>query len=720
MTNRTRREDNDRRLTPDPRVRRKPEPQARSSSAKEVARGAVRHSRRELQPVHNTGPRRTDSRRQDRHRNETCPPDPYRPGLRRSSARHAGVGPTSSRGSRTHTSPRRETTVRPSAPRRGRGPIGMQRRIAKSPRAVQRVFRAGQSRRRLLAVIIVAALLFALVIGRVALLQTSDAQQLQDAGRAQRTSVTALRAGRGVIFDRNGDELALSVPAVTITANPKLVTDPVGTAAVLAQLLGLSDAKRQQLVAAFVAKDRSFVYVARQVDDTRASAVIGLKLNGVEAVQEDRRTMPGGEVGKSIIGRTDIDGKGTAGIEMQFDATLTGTDGSEIRERDKDGRTLAGIDATTIAPVPGNDVVLTVDRSVQYTVEQALLSQVSTLGARGGTAIVMSTKTGEIIAMAGVRINAKGVYEVTSGNIAVVDTDEPGSVAKAITIAAALNEGTVTPSTYLEVPWQKMFSDTMLHDAEQHPTESWSVSKILVKSSNIGTTEVMLSLGTTLRETKEKQYSYMTAFGLGASSPLDFPGESKGLLKDWKKLEGAEQYTVGYGQGVGTTSIQLVTAMNVLANGGMYVAPKLLKATIGPDGAMTPAAPSATHRVVKPEVAVEMNAMMREVVCSGTGKLAQVDGVTIAGKTGTGLKAQPNGTYLDADGNRTYYASFVGFFPAEDPQVTVLVSIDEPPADDIARFGGTAAAPVFARIVPSIMHELNVTPPTTTGGCPAT
>jgi cell division protein FtsI (penicillin-binding protein 3) len=367
--------------------------------------------------------------------------------------------------------------------------------------------------------------------------------------------------------------------------------------------------------------------------------------------------------------------------------------------------------------------VLSVDRSVQYTVEQALLERVAAVEARGATAIVMSTKTGEIIAMASVRRDDEtGKIEVTSGNFAAVDAYEPGSVVKVATLAAALNEGTVTPDTGFTVPGAKQYSkgDVPLHDAEPHGEEWWTVRDILTRSSNIGTIESMLTMGSSLRETKEKEYTYLRAFGLGAKSPLDFPGESVGILKDWKKWEGTEQYTVAYGQGLASTSIQLVSAINVLANGGTYVAPKLVRSTIDSSGAVTDTPPSATHRVVSPAVAHEMNLMMRDVVCSesGTGNGAQVDGVTIAGKTGTGLKAQPGGGYLDKDGNRTYYASFVGFFPAEDPQATVLVSIDEPNGNEITRFGGTAAAPVFAQIAPSIMHEMGFTPPTTGGGCP--
>jgi cell division protein FtsI (penicillin-binding protein 3) len=568
--------------------------------------------------------------------------------------------------------------------------------------------------------VIASVLLLGAVVAQVVRLQTRDAAELLAVGADQRTSETTLRANRGVIFDRNGDELALSVPATTIIANPKLVGDPAATVAALATVLDLSPDKQQQLVEAFTARELSFVYVARQVDDGLADAIDDLDIDGIDTVAEDRRTMPAGEVGRSVIGRTDIDGLGIAGIEKQYHEVLTGVDGARTRQTDREGNSLPGIGPVTVAPVPGQDVVLTIDRSVQYAVEQALLDRVTELSARGGTVIVMDTDTGEILAMAGVRRQDDGTVAVTSGNIAAVDADEPGSVVKAITIAAALNEGTVTPDSMFEVPWRKQYSDTMLHDAEQHPTETWPVSQILTKSSNIGTIEVMLTLTDRLRTTKEKLDSYLRAFGLGAKTPLEFPDESNGILQSWTKWEGAEQYTIAYGQGVSSTSIQLITAINVLANGGTYVAPKLVSGTIDAGGELTPTPPSSTHRVVRPEVAAQVTSMMQDVVCDGTGKNAQLDGISVAGKTGTGLKAQDNGTYLDEDGNRTYYASFVGFFPAERPEVTVLVSIDEPPGDDgqITRFGGTAAAPVFAAIAPAIVHETNMTPPPG-GGCPA-
>jgi cell division protein FtsI (penicillin-binding protein 3) len=593
--------------------------------------------------------------------------------------------------------------------------------VIDAPRPARHVFRPGRSRRRLLAVFVFTFLLFSLVVGRVVFLQITSADELRAAGREQRTTEAVLLARRGVIFDRNGDELAMSVPARTIVANPKLVGDPAATAATLAQVLQLSPEKQQSLLEAFTVKDKGFVYVAHQVSDEQAGIIADLDLNGVSSIADDRRIMPSGDVGRSVIGRTDPFGAGSAGIEKQLNTLLTGVNGELIREHDRKGRSIAGTETTSVEPTPGNDVVLSLDRSVQYTVEQELLAQVRSLQARGGTAVVLSTKTGDVIAMASaLRDDVTGEYRLSTGNLAAVDAAEPGSVVKAATLAAALNEGGVTPETTFEVPWRKQFSDTMLHDAEQHPDGVWNVGQILTESSNIGTIEVMLRLSPELRSTKQKLHSYLRAFGLGEKTALDFPGESAGLLKDWKKWEGAEQYTMAYGQGLASTSIQLAAAINVIANGGTYVAPRLLVATIGPDGTITDAPASATHRVIRPEVAAQVTEMMRSVVCSGTATRAQVPGLSIAGKTGTGLKAQDNGTYLNDKGDRTYYASFVGFFPAEDPQATVLISIDEPPGAEgqLTRFGGTAAAPVFARVAPAIMRELDITPPVAGGGCP--
>lgn len=562
-------------------------------------------------------------------------------------------------------------------------------------------------------------IVFGAILFRVSMLQTAAAGSYQSAGTSQRTREATLRASRGVIFDRNGDELALSVPATTIYVNPKLVADPEGTAAALAAALQLTPEKQQSLAETIRARKTSFVYVARQMDSVTAESVMDLDLNGVESYTEDNRVVPGGDLARGVIGRTDIDGMGIAGLEKQYNEMLTGINGERVSEYDTRGNVIPGSGTVSRAATPGNDLVLTIDRSIQFTLEQALLDRVSILGAKGATGIVMETATGNILAMASVERDDEGVYHVTSANKGAVDCYEPGSVAKVITIAAGLNEGAVKPQTTFSVPWFKTFNEEdvkwrkTIRDAEPHEEAYWNVVDILVHSSNIGTIGVSELIG------PQKQYEYMRAFGFGDQTALDFPGESNGLLKDWTEWEGTEKITPSYGYGVCVPAIQLVTAVNVIANNGVYVAPRLVQSTIGGDGTLEDAPPAPSHSVLSPQTASEMNLIMRAVVCDGTAKKAQVEGITIAGKTGTGVKPNEDGQYGTEGKDRKYYSSFVGFFPAEAPAVTTLISIDEPPPDTQDRFGGTAAAPAFQAIVPSIMHQQGIEPPNATGGCPA-
>lgn len=565
----------------------------------------------------------------------------------------------------------------------------------------------------MLATLLVLLLVMVVVLVRVGLLQTVQGGALRDAATAQWTRERQLPGRRGSIFDRNGEELALSVPASTVAVNPRQVRDATGTAQIFADVLGLTSARRDELAATMAAGDRGFLYVARQIDTALGDQLAALHLAGVSVYGEDRRRLPGGDTGRSVIGRTDIDGHGIAGLEKQYDNVLAGTPGLERIEVAPGGRSVAGSERTIDEPIPGSDIILTIDRSIQYSTEQALLTRVSQLSARGAQAIVMGTKTGEVLAMASVRLNDRNVYEITSSNDSAVAAYEPGSVGKVITMAGALNEGTVTPDTTFVVPWQKVYTRAgdRLSDAGIHPTESMTVTDILVKSSNIGTITVSETVGF------EKQHEYMRAFGLGATTALNFPDENPGILKPWRDLIGLEKYTVAYGQGVASSPIQLISAINTIANDGTYVPPRLLTATLDRAGELRPVPRAATRPVVRPEVAEQMQLMMKQVVCEGTASQAQVPGLSIAGKTGTGYIAQEDGGYLRADGTKAYYASFVGFLPAEDPQVTILVSIDQPPADSGDRFGGTAAAPVFRELAPTVMRELDIRTPAGSTGC---
>lgn len=571
--------------------------------------------------------------------------------------------------------------------------------------------KSGQPRRRLLASLVALSLLLVVIVGRVVMLKTTDAQSLRSAGAQQWERTADVVARRGTIFDRNGNELAMSVPAAAISINPKLIENGPATIQLLDDLLDLTDDKVDELLDEVESQDRGFVYVERQVDDAVGDQIAALNRPGINVDAETRREMPGGDTGQTVLGRTNIDGAGIAGLELQYDDILTGTGGEVTREIAPGGRTVPGSEVYSDTPVAGDDLVLTIDRSIQFATEQVLIDRVTEINARGGFIVAMDSNTGEIYANASVRRDDAGLPVVTSGNFVAVDSYEPGSVAKVITIAGALDAGAVTPETTFQIPGWKEYYDVILRDAHPHGLESMSVRDILVESSNIGTITVQQEMGA------EVHYDYMKAFGLGEVTDLDFPGESPGVFKALDELWGSERVTVAYGQGMSSTPLQMVAAINTIANDGVYVAPSLVREIVAADGSSTPVPQPATRRVVSKEAARQTAAMMEEVVCSGTASRAAVEGLPIAGKTGTAFKAADNGTYFDADGNRIYYASFAGFYPADDPEVTVLVALDEPAAGTNDRFGGTAAAPVFADLTPTIIHELGIQPSETYIGC---
>ena len=588
---------------------------------------------------------------------------------------------------------------------------GLKRRTPVDVHAHQ--FRVGEVRTRMWVILVVISLCFVGILVRVGMLQTTQQDVYETFAAAQRKRNEILPAPRGQLLDRNGKPLAISVAAKAIYADPRAVEDAGRTVVVLGRALGLSAERQKELLAKLSVPDRSFVYVARQIEPETALVVENLRLPGIGTVDEIRRHLPNGEVARSLLGQANVDGVGSAGLEKQYDSLLTGTPGQLRYTRGTQGRSIPSSQKALIEAVPGIDVTLTIDLALQYQAERALVAKVEELKARGGSAIVIDSRTGEVYAMASVRRDADtGVVRVGTANYAAVDSYEPGSVAKVVTVAAALNEKKVQASTTFMVPDRKMFWDEWLHDAESHPTMPMTVQEILAKSSNIGTIFVSQTLG------PDKQEAYMRAFGFGAETALDFPGESRGILHPSSRWRGTENVTVSYGQGVSATAIQLVSAVNVIANDGVYVAPKLVRSMTRPGGKAESTMASASRRVVSSDVARQMNLLMRDVVCVGTAKgWAGIKGYTIAGKTGTGYKAHKNGTYFDDEGRRAYYASFVGFLPAENPRITILVSIDEPPPG-AQHFGANTAAPVFNKIARAAIVDLGIQAPTGSGGCP--
>lgn len=609
--------------------------------------------------------------------------------------------------------PRRSGRPSPSV---GRVQDVVKARAKESARKMTTDLKGGQIRHRLVAMYVLITLLLLSMLLRVGYLQTVGASDFREASVSQRTRVNTVRAERGSILDRNGFELALPVPARTIFADPREVVDPAGTARALATIIGLTPDDELDLATRLQDGNSSFTYVLRQTDKELADAIMALDLPGIASYTESSRSITSANL-RALVGRTDPDGVGIAGLEKQFDELLSGVDGRNVREVNANGQSIATSSDRSTPAIPGDHLVTTIDRNIQFQVDGILSQQVARLGALSGTAIVMEVATGDIYALSTIRRNADGSYSSDSGNFAAVEAYEPGSVAKVFSVSAAINDGRVEQNSQFSVPGVMTFDQGTkwawtIRDAYPHGLEEMTVRKILVDSSNLGTVQIAQTM------TPESRYEYLRRFGFGSVTAVDFPGESKGLLASPDRWRGSEKVTNSYGYGYAATALQLVAGVNVVANDGTYVAPRLARATIDRDGINRELPESETRPVLTPETSAVMRSLMSDVVCFGTAQLAKVPGMTVAGKTGTGYKRQENGTYVKDDGSRAYFASFVGFLPAQQPRFTVLVSIDEPDPSTRDRFGGTAAAPVFANIAQVLIGEMDIRPVAGDTGCP--
>jgi len=549
---------------------------------------------------------------------------------------------------------------------------------------------------------VVFGLVATVIIGRLVDLQVANPDRYRELSADQRVRSQALAADRGTIFDRSGVELAVSVPQRSVFVDPLLVADP---AAVVAGLTSVLDVDAEWLDEQLAAGGR-FVYVSRQVPDDVAEEVVALGLAGVGLVEEPRRFLPNGNVGRSLVGVTDIDGQGLSGLEQQYASLLTGTPGSLTSEKGPDGRTIPVGEYHLEPAVPGHDLVLSIDRSLQFEAEQALMAQVAASSAAGGVVVVTNPTTGEILAMANVRRNAEtGEVAPDANNAAVTTSYEPGSVMKMVTASAAVEEGLIDHSSYFTIPDVITIGEWDFTEHTPHGTVSWPLPQLLSNSSNVGTIQIAQMLG------EQRLHDYLLRFGFGADSGLSFPNEQTGSVPAVEDWWASSMASISLGQSVSVTPLQMLMAYNVVANGGVYVPPRLVLETVDPDGVRRLNPSEAPHRVVSEDTADMMNMMLRGVVAVGTGQRAKVEGYTVAGKTGTARKAQPNGTYVDDYGISRYQGTFVGFVPASAPALSILVMIDEPGDGNI--YGGSVAAPVFAEVATSALRILNIAPPAT-------
>jgi cell division protein FtsI (penicillin-binding protein 3) len=514
--------------------------------------------------------------------------------------------------------------------------------------------------------------------------QARDSAYYRTLGVHQRVHTVALPAERGSIFDRNGNDLAVSVARSSVWADPRVIDDPDAYAGKLAPILGIDTVA---LATSLGQKNRAFVYVARTVERDVAAKIRALRLPGVGFVPETKRYYPAGNLAAPLLGFVGVDNNGLAGLEAGLEGPLAGKPGQMKVERDPQGRELPDGERRVREPRAGDDLLLTIDQSLQYEVERVLAEEVGFAKAKGGTAVLADVRTGDIVAMATVE---GGTPETPakpaaagSPNRPLTDVFEPGSTNKVVTIAAAIEAGLVNPSTKLQVPNQLVVDGQQYADVHTHPGEL-SVADIVRLSSNVGTILIARKLGSARFD------AALRSFGFGSPTGLDFPGEASGILLPLESYNDTSLASMPVGSGIAVTAMQLLDVYLAIANGGVARAPRLVSATIDADGERHEAPLGPSRRVVSPETAAAMRTMLEGVVADGTGTKAQIPGYAVAGKTGTARKPP-----YDKPPYK-YVADFVGFAPAENPRFAAIVVLDEP---QVNATGGQIAAPIFSRIM---------------------
>jgi cell division protein FtsI (penicillin-binding protein 3) len=567
-------------------------------------------------------------------------------------------------------------------------------------RPLRRRGRGGRGRPPRLAPLILSILAFLAITGRLVVLQVFDAGSLDQAAARQRLTVIDLPATRGRIFDRNLGDLALSVPARAIWADPRLVRDRKATAARLSRLLGIPKAE----LAGRLALKSHFVYLARRIPKQTGDRIQRLRLPGVFVEVDVARRYPSGGVAAQVLGFVDAEGNGVAGIEQQYDGLLRGHEGKIQLERDPQGRAIPQGRRSLEPAVPGTDLVLTIDQQLQYVTEQALARAVRDHKAKAGSVVVMSPRTGEVLAMANVPSfdpnRIAGTKPEARKNRAIADVFEPGSTNKTITAAAALQHGVVTPRTETIVPDNlPLCPEKTFHDSHSHAPELMTFADIVARSSNVGTIMTARDLG------KDKLYQAELDFGYGRRSGVDLPGESPGIVRAAKDWYCTDLGTNAIGQGVAVTVLQMASVYATVANHGVLRAPTLLRGTVDARGRLAKADRKPGRRVLSARTAKTLSKILEGVVEEGgTGTAAAMEEWRVAGKTGTArVPDTVHGGYLPG----AYVGSFIGFAPAERPQVVVAVVIDRPTR---GYYGGSVAAPVFKEVAATALRRLGVVP----------
>ena len=548
--------------------------------------------------------------------------------------------------------------------------------------------------RRLSWIMVAGAVLWLVLIGR--LVQVQGLQHAEYAVRAKEQHVrrVELKATRGGVFDRNGRELAMDIQAVTFYANPVMVERPDEVARYFASI----GSQSVKTLTRHLNSSRRFVYLARQiVDETVLEQVRRRKFSGVFEYPETKRYYPYASLAGQLLGHTDIDNKGSEGIEGAFEKVLGGINGLALTYVDSWGRQVPGMQQEHRPPKNGRNLFLTVDAMYQTILEEELERAIQKSAAESGMGIISDPRSGEILAMANVpqyNPNEPGSTPAKlRRNRAITDPFEPGSTFKVVAASAVLEDGLADTSDYIFCGLGKLMLGNGDIIRDVHPYGTLSFAEVLAKSSNIGT----IKLGRNL--SSKRFYEFIRCFGFGTRSGIDLPAESPGLFKPLGKWSSRSHETITIGQEISVTALQLVQAFGTIANGGTLMAPRIVKAVVGPAGRMEGEKPRVPiRRVISPATASTLRRLLAGVVESGTGRRAHIEGLAVAGKTGTAQQVAENGKGYDPNRN---LVSFIGFLPADDPELLCLIAITNPRK---GRWGGSIAAPAFKRVVERIFH----------------
>jgi cell division protein FtsI (penicillin-binding protein 3) len=551
--------------------------------------------------------------------------------------------------------------------------------------------------RRIRLLLAVFVLVFAAALLRAVWLQGVRAQSLSRLAATQHRQSVTVAANRGTIYDSTGVQLAIGEHATTVYADPLQVRDPTAVAPVVARILRLDPKIVYEKLAD---RTHGFVYIERKADPGRAARLARRGIAGLGFYPEERRFYPQRSVAAQVLGYAGVDNHGLSGLELALDKPLAGRSGRETLVRDPFGHVLDSIASRTAHD--GRDVHLTLDHNIQAQAELVLRQTIQKWHANGANAIVLDPHTGAVLAMAVAPTYDANEFPAVpkdlQRNHAITDTYEPGSTFKLVTVASALSTGIVTPGTAFTLPYEIQVADRRIHDAEPRGTETMTVAQILSKSSNVGAITLARLLG------KERLLSWISRFGFGHPTGIDYPGESQGIVLPGDKWSGSTIGNVPIGQGIAVTPMQMASAYASIANGGVWTRPHVIR-RVGRERTRT----AIRRRIVSPWIAHELTSMLQNVVLDGTGTLAQIPGYHVAGKTGTAAKVDPRGGYSSS----RYVASFVGFVPASRPRVVVLVTVDEPRG---AIWGGVVAAPAFQQIASFDLQYLEAPPDAAASG----